>query len=392
MADRRAEVRADKDKSMAQRLDDIARDELHQAMMKIADPNDRGRSSWRHGRTRYLNRFRLLKFKFMIAQRHFPRRALNALIYLIERRRAAKVHYLPMVVPIEAVNGCNLRCPECPTGSADPEARKKGKARLADMKAIIDQVYKRSLQVSFHHFGEPLLNDDFYAACDYAVGKGLWTVIHSNLSIKADDLAERLVSSRLCNLVASADGVTQQVYEQYRAGGDVELVFRNVEAIVAEKRRVGTSFPWVTAQFLIFEHNWHEMQRYQERALAAGADEVLFLPACRNGAPKSGHVGTEEVFSLAQLEWIPRESPPLCDFLWDSPIITYDGGLYPCCFSYRDEDLFVTPAESKAGTLLDHWNCEAYLQARRFFKGHAIPRKDLPHPCTHCERTARPST
>ncbi|UCD48701.1 MAG: radical SAM protein [Phycisphaerales bacterium] len=374
--------------AMAQRTVDIARDELHRRMLKIADPDDRGRSSWRHGRPRYLNRFRLLKLKFMIMQRRFPGRALNWLLYLLERGRASSVHYLPTVVPIEAVNGCNLRCPECPTGTNAPSARKKGKASLSDMKAIVDQVYQRSLQISFHHFGEPLLNDDFYAACRYAVEKGLWTVIHSNLSIQAGDLAQRLVASRLCNLVASCDGVTQEVYEQYRAGGEVELVFRNIEAIVAEKRRRGTPFPWITAQFLIFDHNWHEMQGFQQRALAAGADEVLFLPACRNGTSKSGHVGCEEVFRLAQLAWIPRETPRVCQLLWDSPIITYDGGLYPCCFSYRDEDLFVTPAEAQTGTLLGHWNAPAYRQARRFFTGKTTSRPDLPLPCKHCERTA----
>jgi len=373
---------------MTQTPEDIAREELHQAMLRIADPDDRSRHSWRHGRARYLDKFRWLKFRFLIAQRHFPRRALNFLVYVLERGRAAKVHYLPTVIPIEAVNGCNLRCPECPTGARDEAARKQGKASPDHMKTTIDQVHKRSIQMSFHHFGEPLLNDDFYAACAYAVEKGLWTVIHTKLSLAVDNLAERLVSSRLRHLVVSCDGATQEVYEQYRAGGDVELVFRNLADIVAEKRERGTPFPWITAQFLIFEHNWHEMQAYQERALTAGADDVLFLPGCRNGAPKSGHVGAEEVFSLAQRKWIPRESPRICGLLWDHPIITYDGGLYPCCFSYRDQDLFVTPAAGKEDTLMDLWNCPAYIQARRFFRTGAIARGDLPLPCKHCERTA----
>ena len=374
--------------AMAQRTEDIARDELHARMMRIADPDDRSRSSWRHGRRRYFDKFRWLKFKFLIAQRHFPRRALNALIYALERGRATKVHYLPTVIALEAVNGCNLRCPECPTGTHAPTARRQGQASLADMKGIIDQVCPRSLQASFHHFGEPLLNDDFYGACRYAVAKGLWTVIHSNLSLAADDLAPKLVASRLCQLVVSCDGATQEVYEQYRVGGDVERVFRNIEAVVAERRRRDTPFPWITAQFLIFDHNWHEMEAFHERALAAGADDVLFLPGCRNGTPKSGRVGAEEVFSLAQLQWIPRQSPRLCGLLWDHPIITYDGGLYPCCFSYRDQDLFVTPAESKAKSFLDLWNCPAYRQARQFFKDRSLPAHDLPGPCKQCKRTA----
>jgi pyruvate-formate lyase-activating enzyme len=323
----------------------------------------------------------------MLRHRHFARRALNALIYLVARGRAIKVHYWPLVIAIEAVNGCNLRCPECPTGSVAPAARRPGKATLEDMKAIVDQVCTRSFQISFHHLGEPLLNDDFYTACAYAVERGLWTVIHSNLSMDTPDLAGRLVASRLCNLVVSCDGATQEVYQQYRVRGDIERVFRNIEAVVAEKRRVGTPFPWLTAQFLIFDHNWHEMQAFQQRALAAGADEVMFLPGLRNGTAKSAHVGAEEVFSLSQLKWIPRETQGICGLLWDNPIITYDGGIYPCCFSYRDQDLFVTPQAGRQGTLLDHWNGPAYRQARRFFKAGTISSQDLPQPCRQCERT-----
>jgi len=372
---------------MMKAQDNVEAAQVHRTMLQIANPDDRGRNSWRRGRARYFDKFRLLKLGFMIRQRYFPLRAANGVLYLLERKKVSRVHYFPVVVTVEAMAGCNLSCPECPTGSSHPLGRKKGRAGLEDMKSIIDQICRWSLQLNFHHLGEPLLNNDFYAACDYAVGKGLWTVIHSNLSMKTKDLAQRIVSSRLCNLVVSCDGVTQEVYEKYRVGGDVELVFRNMRAVAEEKRKRGSRFPWITAQFLVFEHNWHEMESFRDRALSAGADEVLFLPGCRNGAPKSGRVGTDEVFSLSELNWVKRESPATCWDLWDSLLITYDGGIFPCCFSYQDADLFVTPPASSARTIADHWNCENYRTARRFFLGNSTRRKDLPCPCRDCERT-----
>ncbi len=379
---------------MMKTRDNTGSAEVHRTMLKIADPKDRDRDSWRRGRARYFDRFRLLKLGFVVGQRYFPLRAANGILYLLERKRVSRVHYFPVVVSVEAMTGCNLSCPECPTGSSHPLGRKKGRATLADMKSIIDQICRWSLQLNFHHVGEPLLNDDFYAACDYAVRKGLWTVIHSNLSMKSEDLAQRIVSSRLCNLVVSCDGVTQEVYEQYRVGGDVELVFRNMRAVAEEKRRRGARLPWITAQFLVFEHNWHEMKSFQERARSAGADEVLFLPGCRNGAPKSGRVGTDEVFSLSELNWVQRESPATCWDLWDSLLITYDGGVFPCCFSYRDVDLFVTPQRPGERAVADYWNCEKYRTMRSFFLGNSPRLKDLPHPCNSCGRTLarRPAT
>jgi MoaA/NifB/PqqE/SkfB family radical SAM enzyme len=360
--------------------------QAHQVMLEIAEPTDQGRSSWRRGRARYLSKLRLLKLRFMIAQRGFLRRAANALVWLLERGRVSKVHYLPSVVAVESVNGCNLRCPECPTGTSDPLGRRKGKAKLQDMKSVIDQVAGKCLQMSFHNQGEPLLNDDFYAACAYAVGKGLWTVIHSNLSIRSKDLAQRIVSSRLCNLVVSCDGVTQEVYEKYRVGGDVELVFENMRAIAEEKRKAGRRLPWITAQFLVFDHNWWQMKRFQERALSAGANEILFLPGYRNGTVKSGHVGAEQVFQLSQLDWIERKPASTCCDVWDTLLIAYDGGLYPCCFSYRDQDLFSAPEEASEFAIADRWNGPAYRAARRFFLGNSMPLKDLPEPCRCCER------
>lgn len=367
--------------------DNVKTARVHERMLKIANPDDRARNSWRRGRARFLTELRLRKLRFMATQRYLPSRVVNFLMFLLERKRVSRVHYLPPVVTVEAVNGCNLRCPECATGTCDPLGRKKGKASLADLKSVIDQVCRKSLQINFHYLGEPLLNHDFYAACAYAVEKGLWTAIHSNLSLRDDDLARKVVSSRLCNLVVSCDGATQEVYEKYRVGGDVELVFRNMQDIAEHRRASGSPFPWITAQFLVFDHNWHEMERFQERAIAAGADEILFLPGCRNGTIKSGHVWAEEVFRLATLDWAPRQTPAICGELWETPLITYDGGLYPCCFCFRDEDLFVTPQEAGGRAIADHWNSPAYRTARGFFLGRPVARKDLPRPCRHCGRT-----
>jgi len=357
-------------------------------MLRIANPNDHARSSWRRGRTRFLTELRLRKLRFLATQRHLPSRMANFLLFLLERKRVAQVHYLPPVVTVEAVNGCNLHCPQCATGTCDPRGRQRGKASLADLKAVIDQVCRKSLQINFHYLGEPLLNKDFYAACAYAVEKGLWTAIHSNLSMRDEDLAQKVVTSRLCNLVVSCDGATQEVYEKYRVGGDVELVFRNMQDIAGYKRACGSLFPWITAQFLVFDHNWHEMEQFRERATAAGADEILFLPGCRNGTIKTGHVWAEEVFRLATLDWAPRETPPVCSELWETPILTYDGGLYPCCFCFRDEDLFTRPEQAQGRAILDYWNSPAYLAARGFFRGRSLSQQNLSRPCRHCGRTA----
>jgi hypothetical protein len=74
--------------------------------------------------------------------------------------------------------------------------------------------------------------------------------------------------------------------------------------------------------------------------------------------------------------------------VWDTLLLAYDGGLYPCCFSFRDQDLFSTPEEAAELTIAERWNGPAYRVARRFFLGDAVRMKDLPSTCRSCERAA----
>ena len=221
------------------------------------------------------NKYHLLKYRYFISQPFFFLRLLNFMLFLIERKRVNKVHHLPPYISMEVCSICNLRCPACVTGLRDADRRKSGKATMATVKRVIDQITRRCFQINFFNNGEPLLNDEFYNASAYAVRKGLWTIIHSHLNVKDDDLPRKLIESGLHNLTVSCDGATQEVYGQYRRGGNLDLVLENMQKIAAEKRKRGVNFPWIVAKFLVFDHNWHEIGMFKEKALETGADEVV---------------------------------------------------------------------------------------------------------------------
>ena len=46
--------------------DSMERANAQRAMLRIANPQDRSRHSWRRGRARYFDEFRLLKLRFML--------------------------------------------------------------------------------------------------------------------------------------------------------------------------------------------------------------------------------------------------------------------------------------------------------------------------------------
>ncbi len=325
--------------------------------------------------------FRLYKLYFFIRRKYFLQRLVNYLIYLIEKGRCATVHYMPLTMCIAPNDRCNLRCPHCPT--LHPEKRRTGDTIFRMIKFYIDQCQKKSLQVQFYRFGEPLLSKVFYDACHYAKEKGLWTLAHTSLSIEDEELPRKIVECGLCNLVVSCDGATQKIYERFRIGGNVDLVFKNMQAIAEEKRRTGSRFPWVTAKFLVFQHNWHEAELFRRRALKARADEVMFAPAF---LPEKCMPGEGHIFSIQSLSWEPIKRVPLksCVHLWKNLSFDSDGSLFPCDMGFRSCDLLIM---QEKGSLLDLkrlWNSPQIVSNRMYCMG-KVKRSDAFGLCQRCE-------
>jgi len=361
---------------------------LHARAASLATAKYRG--FWRRYRRHYIDRFRLRKLGYIATRLHFALRAFNFAIYLFERNRAVRVHYAPVVVCLDPSSHCNLRCPGCTTGLRDVERRPPGHTSLAVMKAVIDRVHRRALQLQLSHWGEPFLNPALFEACDYAVDKGLWTVLHSNLSLRIPDLAQRIAASRLCHLVVSCDGATQPAYQLYRRRGDVELVLANIRAVRDERERRGARFPWITAKYIVFDHNWHEMELFRERALAAGADDVLFIGGLTDGVYETRRVASEREFDLAALRYRLRPLGKSCRELWEGITFDVDGAVFPCCDAFRERDLFADAETAARVPLMELWNGPHYLQMRAFFANRSSDApSDLPTPCNTCERSLR---
>lgn len=361
--------------------------ELHKRTIHMAFPKRRGVDRWY--RSQRWDAFHALKGRFVTAQRHFVPRLMNYGVFLRERLRCAEVHYLPPTLVIETGMRCQLRCPGCLVGDANAAGRAQSAVRMTTLetfRASIDQTYRRCVQVAFFTHGEPLLNDDVFAACEYARRKGLWTFMHSNLMPKVSDLAERLIASGLCNLVVSIDGATQDTYGTYRRGGQLESILAKVAAIAEEKRRRRAIYPWITAKFIVFEHNWHEIETFKARVLKAGADEALFVSGFANHI--TGRVGADREFDLDTLEWRQRNFPEKCPFLWSDLRLGSDGGLFSCGGGHREEDLF--DKGTGGADMVQRYNSPKHVRMRLYFLGQTSRSSvDVPKPCDNCELVDR---
>ena len=147
----------------------------------------------------------------------------------------------PVSLSVEPTTSCNLRCPECPSGLR-AFTRPTGMLQPDFFKNTIDEVYRELLYLIFYFQGEPYLNPDFLKMVRYAADKKIYTATSTNAHYLTDALARQTVESGLDRLIISIDGTTQDVYEQYRVGGDLEKVLEGTRRMVEWKKTLGSEW------------------------------------------------------------------------------------------------------------------------------------------------------
>src|SRR6187402_3435821 len=157
-----------------------------------------------------------------------PRRAWNASrvlssYYLSKITGKAYQWGSPVSISFEPTTSCNLRCPECPSGLRS-FTRPTGMLKKDFFRDTIDQLCRDLFYLVFYFQGEPYLNPDFLEMVKYAGNKGIYTATSTNAHYLNDAAAKRTVASGLDRLIISIDGTTQDVYKQYRVGGNLEKV------------------------------------------------------------------------------------------------------------------------------------------------------------------------
>ena len=106
--------------------------------------------------------------------------------------------------------------------------------------ALLDELGEYLFLIMFYNYGEPLLNKNLPDFIRKAAARNIETEVHTNLSLPlSDQQVEELLGSGLNYLNASIDGFSQETYQIHRVGGNLDLVKRNLERLVATRDRLG---------------------------------------------------------------------------------------------------------------------------------------------------------
>jgi len=273
----------------------------------------------------------------------------------------------PVSISFEPTTSCNLRCPECPSGLRQ-FSRPTGMLQNDFFTRTIDEIHKELLYLIFYFQGEPYLNPDFLKMVKYASDKKIYTATSTNAHDLNDEAARKTVESGLDRLIISIDGTTQDVYQQYRVGGNLEKVLEGAKNIMKWKKELKSKTPFVFFQFLVVKPNEHQIEDIKRLAKEVGVDEVRFKTAqvYEYETDPNNLIPTIDKYSRYKKNTDGSYSAKnklanRCWKLQHANVITWDGLVVPCCF---DKDATHQLGNLKTQSFKEIWHNDNYKQFR----------------------------
>ncbi len=287
----------------------------------------------------------------------------------------------PPVISIEPTAYCNLHCPECPSGNGDL-LRNRGYMKLELFKKILAEISARSFAIQFFFQGEPFLNKQLLEMIRLASAKHLYTIVSTNGHFIKEQAAS-LPSSGLNKLIISIDGMKQESYQHYRQGGDIELVKKGIARLIEEKKKQKTTLPQIELQFIVFEHNEHEIEPFKQWCKEIRVKGVLktaqitHLNKKQINPPKNSSLSR---YKKQNEKWvIKKKETNSCLRLWTNPVICWDGKIAVCCY---DKDASFNIGNVSNSAFIDSWKSPVF---QNFRKG-IITKQDIPPMCANCNK------
>jgi MoaA/NifB/PqqE/SkfB family radical SAM enzyme len=183
----------------------------------------------------------------------------------------------PVGFLIDPCNGCNLRCPGCVHSGAQSDWDwPSGILKEEVFRSFLDEHGPFAFELYLANYGEPLLSKLTPKFAQIARQYCLPTFSSTSLSVPPRML-DGLVESGINFLIISIDGATEDIYLRYRRKGNFDQVIANVKQLVETKRRLNSYTPVLHWQFLVFEHNVHQIESVTQLARELGVNQLALV-------------------------------------------------------------------------------------------------------------------
>ncbi len=285
--------------------------------------------------------------------------------YVLGKKR---VKVYPVILKVDITPYCHLRCPICIHSNtavlAEQHINKRMQMQFSMFKKLLKEIAGKTWILSLQHLGEPLFNKDLAKMCSYARQKKISTFFVSNFSVKLQDSQiKEIVQSGVNWITVALDGFSQDTYSKTRIGGSIALVKKNLETMLALRKKLKQNEPFIEVQSLIFEHNRHEKQKVIEFCKTLGVDKLTFKRGSIEPWIKRPKEKKPQVRKKKRL--------PLCFWSYFSGVVLYDGDVIPCCWhrhdnAYAEDKKRITMGSITKSTFRDIYNNTKYRELRAY--------------------------
>jgi MoaA/NifB/PqqE/SkfB family radical SAM enzyme len=169
-----------------------------------------------------------------------------------------KVGMRHLVIRMDTINLCNLRCKMCYYSS--DYNRKKDEMDLPFFRSIADQIFAKTRFLYLSCATEPTMNKHFAdivrATGEYKVP---FTSFCTNGQLLREDVIQACIEAKISEIIFSVDGATAETYEYIRAGGKWGRLLEKLDLLATMKAKANAKNPVTRINFTCMLSNIHEL-------------------------------------------------------------------------------------------------------------------------------------
>lgn len=288
---------------------------------------------------------------------------------------------MPITYSIEPTNFCNLKCPECPSGTGEL-TRQLGFLSVENFREIVDQISDTGFYIQLFFQGEPYLNKQLGEMVAYAQKKNVYVSVSTNGNLITPKNIDKLIENVPDKIIFSLDGLDEESYQNYRVGGTFKKADDALNLLIEAKRKLKLNKPFVELQFIVMKQNEHLIEEVNAYSESRGVDRLVFktmqVSSYDNAIKFLPTDGKYSRYIISNGDYkLKGKQSNHCFALWRTAVITWDKQMVPCCF---DKDANYHLGDLRKNSIKELWKSESY---QKFRLGVLTNRKGNPM-CNNC--------
>tara|TARA_Y200000002_G_scaffold127680_1_gene105210 strand:+ start:3121 stop:4266 length:1146 start_codon:yes stop_codon:yes gene_type:complete len=278
-----------------------------------------------------------------------------------------KIHsdYPPYIL-IEPVSSCNLKCPFC--FQTDKSFTKKpfmGLMKLDLFKSIVDEADNLGVgSVTLASRGEPTLHKELNEMLKYiGTKKNIFEVkLNTNATRLTESLCHTIFSTKINQVVISADHYEKKRYEELRKNANYEEILKNVDQLYNIRKEYPDSITEIRISGVNYEGTTDE-KKFHDFWIKRSDHVSIGNPLERWDTYNNS---------------VHDDINDPCENLWDRMYIWFDGKANPCDADYKS---YLSYGSFKENSIKEIWNSKKITEIRHAHKTNE--RKNI-DPCNKC--------